>query len=398
MPNPGKALSFFDIIERTGAGIRHIATRPEHQKFDTFFGQAQKNLSPEEVRRLYEAHKNFATPQGERLKHRTDLGNVAQMDSGEARRITQGKLPRSSAWNQSLVTPNQVEVSSFHVDPKPPGYFDEPLYAAQMTRADRMAQNRPWAYETPTGYGIEALDYTANQSGNPRVGGMGALQYASLLDQIRAGGGYTASTSLTDVNVLRKLANMMSYGLRHGDYEHAAPVISGDVLPDESSQLFGRGSTGGAAAKQALAQILRSSEGEPVFDAARDTIPSDLIPMTTDEITGLLGLREAALVRAAGPVPEPGMLEPGDIGLLKSLTLPALRSSGKYDMRSGIGPHTLGRAATVEQIIEKVLRGASGGEAAQDIMDQSRRRLVDGLEGYKGRYAKGGLARAAIDS
>jgi hypothetical protein len=50
----------------------------------------------------------------------------------------------------------------------------------------------------------------------------------------------------------------------------------------------------------------------------------------------------------------------------------------------------------VEQLIEKILAGRTGEEAAEEILNQSKRRGMNLEEGYKGRYKQGGLARAAI--
>jgi len=391
MAGPRKALTFLDLMGHAGAGTRELANIPGAKRIPESFARAQKGMVPAEVIEQYNKDEMFGkdkkTGVARQLVQLPSAKAPALLVSDRAR-MTQGKLPLHSRITQQVINPSDPynPLSEFSATP---GFVTPPAEELYRRMYDR-AENAQRAKIVPDDVGV--YDIGSLNAGRLGKEGFGAMQYAALYDQLRAAGAFSGPTGLTDINELRRLGNVMSYGLRHGDYENIAPVIS---FMNRSPQLFHRAEYADWLARP-LMDILQQGKGDPIFDAAVALKPVDLANMTPDQITGVLGLKEAQLTRAIGPVREPGMLEAADPRLLRHLAVPALKNPSAGEVARGIGPNTLGRAATVEQLIEKILAGRTGEEAAEEIMDQSKRRGMNLEEGFKGRYKQGGLARAAI--
>jgi hypothetical protein len=392
MAGPGKALTFLDLMGQVGAGTRAIANLPGAKRIPESFAKAQRGMTPAEVIEQYNKAQMFGkdpiTGEVRELRQTPELGSRPTLSSSDSSRMRRGKLPLEVGVKQRVINPSRPldTLSQFSLSPDQDVIFSsstpEELYHRMYNRAEDAQALRPVPDEVGV-YDIGALD-----AGE----GMGAMQYAALYDQLRAAGAFSGPTALTDINELRRLGNVMSYGLRHGDYENIAPVIS---RYNRSPQLFGRAENADWMARPMM-EVLQQGRGDPLFEQAVALRPQHMTQMTPDQITGTLGFKESQLARIAGPVREPVMLEPGDPGLLRHLAIPALTDLNAFGMQRGIGPNTLGRAATVEQLIEKILAGRTGEEAAEEILNQSKRRGMNLEEGYKGRYKQGGLARAAI--
>lgn len=395
MAGPSKALTFLDLMGQVGAGTRAIANLPGAKRIPESFAKAQRGMTPAEVIEQYNKAQMFGkdptTGVVRQLQQTPRLPDpFDSLSVSDRARMVQGKLPLERGVKQRVYNPSSpyTTLSEFSLYPDRDIVFGgslttpEELYHRMYNRAEDAQARRPVPDEVGV-YDIGALD-----AGE----GMGAMQYAALYDQLRAAGAFSGPTALTDINELRRLGNVMSYGLRHGDYENIAPVIS---AMNRSPQLFHRAEHADWLARP-LMDILQQGKGSPIFDQAVALKPVDLADMTPDQITGVLGLKEAQLNRIAGPVREPIMLEAADPGLLRHLAVPALTDPNAYGIQKGIGPNTLGRAATVEQLIEKILAGRTGEEATEEILNQSKRRGMNLEEGFKGRYKQGGLARAAI--
>jgi hypothetical protein len=374
-----------------GAGTRTMANIPGAKRVPESFAKAQKTMTPDEIIEQYNKAQMFGkdpkTGVVRQLVQSPHFRSSSLSVSDQAR-MAQGKLPLQKRIVQQVVDPSDPHNPLSELTAYPDedmlfaSSYPEELYHRMYNRAED-AQRAKTVPDDVGVYDIGALNAGA---------GMGAMQYAALYDQLRAAGAFSGPTALTDINELRRLGNVMSYGLRHGDYENIAPVIS---AMNRSPQLFHRAEHADWLARP-LMDILQQGKGSPIFDQAVALKPVDLADMTPDQITGVLGLKEAQLNRIAGPVREPIMLEAADPGLLRHLAVPALTDPNAYGIQKGIGPNTLGRAATVEQLIEKILAGRTGEEATEEILNHSKRRGMNLEEGFKGRYKQGGLARAAI--
>jgi hypothetical protein len=391
MAGPSKALTFLDLMGHVGAGTRTMANIPGAKRVPESFAKAQKTMTPDEIIEQYNKAQMFGkdpkTGVVRQLVQSPHFRSSSLSVSDQAR-MAQGKLPLQKRIVQQVVDPSDPHNPLSELTAYPDedmlfaSSYPEELYHRMYNRAED-AQRAKTVPDDVGVYDIGALNAGA---------GMGAMQYAALYDQLRAAGAFSGPTALTDINELRRLGNVMSYGLRHGDYENIAPVIS---AMNRSPQLFHRAEHADWLARP-LMDILQQGKGSPIFDQAVALKPVDLADMTPDQITGVLGLKEAQLNRIAGPVREPIMLEAADPGLLRHLAVPALTDPNAYGIQKGIGPNTLGRAATVEQLIEKILAGRTGEEATEEILNHSKRRGMNLEEGFKGRYKQGGLARAAI--
>jgi|GEM_PF-2413786 len=388
MAGPSKALTFLDLMNQVGAGTRMIANIPGAKRIPESFARAQKGLSPDEIIEQYNMKEMFGRDQKTgvvRLLTQSPGYSSSSLPANDRARMARGKLPLESKITQQVVDPSNPRniLSQFELKPDrdlATGSYADELYRRMYDRAE----NAQRAKIVPDDVGV--YDIGALNAGRLGGEGFGAMQYAALYDQLRAAGAFSGPTGLTDINELRRLGNVMSYGLRHGDYENIAPVVS---AWGRSPQLFHRAEQTDWLARP-LMDILQQGKGDPIFDAAVALKPVDLANMTPDQITGVLGLKEAQLNRIAGPVREPIMLEAADPGLLRHLAVPALTDPNAYGIQKGIGPNTLGRAATVEQLIEKILAGRTGEEAAEEILNQSKRRGMNLEEGFKGRYKDGG--------
>jgi hypothetical protein len=84
-------------------------------------------------------------------------------------------------------------------------------------------------------------------------------------------------------------------------------------------------------------------------------------------------------------------VRPYDKAGLKALAEPHVTSSAG-GIEAAMGPATLGRQGTTEAIVRGLMQGVEPEVVVQMLLDQAP------PEGFKGRYAKGGLASAAIDS
>jgi hypothetical protein len=387
MAGPGKALTFLDLMGQVGAGTRAIANLPGAKRIPESFAKAQRGMTPAEVIEQYNKAQMFGkdptTGEVRQLQQTPKLPDpFNSLSVSDRARMVQGKLPLERGVKQRVYNPSSpyTTLSEFSLYPDRDivfgGSTPEELYHLMYNRAEDAQARRPVPDEVGV-YDIGALD-----AGE----GMGAMQYAALYDQLRAAGAFSGPTALTDINELRRLGNVMSYGLRHGDYENIAPVIS---RMNRSPQLFSRAENADWMARPMM-EVLQQGRGDPLFEQAVALRPQHMTQMTPDQITGTLGFKESQLTRIAGPVREPVMLEPGDLFELRHLAIPALTDPNAYGIQRGIGPNTLGRAATVEQLIEKILAGRTGEEAAEEILNQSKRRGMNLEEGYKGRYKDGG--------
>ena len=237
--------------------------------------------------------------------------------------------------------------------------------------------------------------------------GYGSPQYQLMYDLINASGDVNRADTLTDVNAIARLHNVMSHGMGRGTYGGIVPVAETAAFQKRSSdpvsyskQLFNRPVRyeGHEEEKRALSNLIPDID---LYTQSMSLSPSALARMTDDEITGLLATRSAQLASAYGPSTSTGStlrrheLAPGDIEALRELARRhqyQIRAQDATSTRAeaAIGAQTMGRQITTEIAIQRLLAGEHPDDIIKDIISGTK----DPEAAFKGRYAEGGLAHA----
>lgn len=221
--------------------------------------------------------------------------------------------------------------------------------------------------------------------------------YGALYDMMRAGGHGNFADTLTPVNSVRRLGNVGSHAVGHGNFGYISPL-------DESM-----GYTTGVPGMRLRSNPLEDQYLDSLFltslrprnveavEKIKGITPKNYAGLTDDEKLGLLYLREAQLSSVYGPPTQGGQLtrlsemSPTDIEGLRSFAEPyVLNSPG--NLPGAFGPATLGRQLSTEGIIRRMMKGESPDEISYQLLRDAP------AGGYQGRYKKGGLVRAAIES
>lgn len=303
-----------------------------------------------------------------------EKGHFLIVPESKAERVSQGleSVPGASDMRFRRMTP----------------YHDEPpltsSYLADIDQIKLAGQPRAELFD------INALD----------VGrGMGPMQYRAMYDMINAGGDVNQAGFLTDINVLRRLGNVAPIALTRQGLRGIMPISeSPKPRGSYSQQLFSQpvGAMQGGVEKGSLDTMFGGYDD--LLHEAMTLEPKSLRGLDDEALAGILYSREAQLAKTYGPESKMAGLVPrtehfGDPDILFRMTEPyrsAAFRQGETSIGAGIGPHTLGRSMTTEQAISRILRGESPDEIVEDL----RRQMGTNVQGFKGRYAKGGLASA----
>lgn len=232
--------------------------------------------------------------------------------------------------------------------------------------------------------------------------GMGPMQYRAMYDMINAGGDVNQASYLTDINVLRRLGNVAPLALTsrggHGGGLRGILPVSEMSRPvgSYSQQLFRNPVMDRSKGHEAQALEHIFGGYDDLIHEAMSLEPKSLRGLDDEALAGILYSREAQLAKAYGPEARGGMLaldkHLGDKDVLFRLTEPwRSTAGGDTAIGTGIGPHTLGRGRTTEEAIYRML---NLGESPDEIVEDLRRIMGTNVQGFKGRYAKGGLASA----
>ena len=225
--------------------------------------------------------------------------------------------------------------------------------------------------------------------------------YALAYDMMRAQGHGNAASHLTDVNQARRLGNVASHSLGHGDLRFISPVEEMGHMPGMSGQLFASPVQAAHAEDYYLKKLfggpgmVANRKTDEFMNAASDLRTPDFLSMTPEQTIGTLLTREAQLAGAYGPgtgTASPlrfSQVRPHENALLKNLAEPHVTTNpGRIE--GAMGPATLGRQATTEALIRGMLKGYDPDEIVQRLLEDAP------PGGFKNRYKKGGLAHAAV--
>lgn len=401
-----KPVSFNDLLGGIGGVHTEIAALPGAQRIDPALRSAQRNMTRDEVLDQYNRNQLFGkTETGEPIRG-TLVGDRARP----------GVMPQRGMLRldpESKIPANPTNLHPGDYGPRL-GFYSEQIPASQKMNAEiqnRMRQaavNGPFTGNLPSMYGIDAMSVkprggAIQATWYDRLPAKGKEMYAAMYDMLRASGSGNAADILTDVNIPRRLGNVASHGIGHGDLKFVAPISE----------------SGGGYSSQAFSVPVRDADPEidyleKVFSGARspvlmrgytgpevmrmmavDTRPLDVLNMTPEQQLGYLMLREAQLAGVYGPAkmsgvrasPRFGDMDATNRAMLQQVAEPSIIANpGRLE--GAFGPQTLGRQLTTEETVWRMLQG----ETPEEIADS----MVRGAppEGYKGRYKAGGLVAA----
>ena len=417
-------LSFADLMQGVGKGHRSLAALPGAQRIPLGMRAAQKNELPDAVLQQYNDAGIFGkTSSGEPIratmsarnqdavkrgympasgKLRLDPESKVPKDLDEAHAVSQGP---NITWDPARVRPGKEEM----------GYQLEKYMNQAAARDPRyqsaMRQPLSSSYPDPQMLELYAMNVKPDSWGfrDPSsawwkdLPAKGKEMYALAYDMMRAQGHGNAASHLTDVNQARRLGNVASHSLGHGDLGFIAPVEEWGHMPGMSGQLFSAPVQAAHAEDYYLKKLFggpglkANKKTDELMDAALDLRTPDFLEMSPDQTLGTLFTREAQLAGAYGPgtgTASPlrfSHVRPHENELLKNLAATGI-ASHPGSIEGAMGPTTLGRQATTEALIRGMLKGYEPEEIVERLVQ-------DAPPGaYKNRYKKGGLAHAAVIS
>jgi hypothetical protein len=384
--------------------------------------QAQKVMVPDSIVRQYNEAGIFGkTEKGEPIRatmtsRDQDTLKRGQMPhSGRIRLDPESKVPKdmdaahargaypSIEWDATTVRPGKELLASELFMRMQKAAQGDPQNQSALDRLARASMPPPIMTDIyamnvkPDGWNLNNPDSMWWKN----LPAKGKELYALLYDMHRAQGYGNAAGTLTDVNKARRLGNVASHSLGHGDTGFISPVMEMGYDPGSSTQLFHYPVSSRESETKYLENLFRGKglkrddQTRALMSEAHKMQTPDFANMTPDEVLGTLFLREAQLAGAYGP-PGPStfrynQVRPYDTGGLKALAEPhVIANPGSIE--GAMGPATIGRQGTTEAIVRGLMQGVEPEVVVQMLLDQAP------PGGFKGRYAKGGLASAAIDS
>jgi len=414
---PVKHLSFADLMGGVGKGQRAMGAIPGAQRIPLGMRQEQRGMLPSEVVEQYNKAGIFGkTTSGEPIR--------ATMSSTDENAVKAGFMPPSGKLRLDPESKAPTTISDAHdYSPSPkitwspgPARPGKELLASELDQLMKQAAARDplrspvnpdpvmtdiYAMDVkPDGYGLRSPD-TAWWKDLPAKG---KEMYALMYDLIRAQGQGNTAGGLTDVNVARRLGNVASHSLGHGNLGYISPVSEKGYAPGMSNQLFHNMVTSPQSEDYYLKKLfggpglVENRKTDELLNAALDVRTPDFMQMTPDETLGLLFTREAQLAGAYGPGTGTGsplrisQVRPYENAQLRSMAEPHIMphiQSRSGNVEGAMGPATLGRQATTEVLIRGMLKGYDPQEIVERMIKESP------LDAYKNRYRKGGLAHAA---
>lgn len=387
------SMSFHDLMEGVGRGHKALAAVPGAQRIPGAARQIRPNEMPLEVLQRMADQGLFKTQQGEVIKPQVRAKAHPLQKTEEAQRaMNRGEMPL--AGTIEFKTPGNTFLGEIDFRSKPASQFADNPGQTAMFEQMGATMGRP-----VRAYGLDT-------SIMPK--GMGREGYAAILDMIRAGGDINVIDTLTGVNQMRRPGNIMSYGLAHGDYR-GVPLFPGftniDPLP------FAGTGVGGPprfnAEEEAIRRLVLERGGR---DTAQALDARTAERYSDDAKTGLLALKEMAMAKAHGSM-DPADLggefgkhfvfreaNPMDPDQLRYYADKMRKSGTGASINDSFGPHRgfgtglIGRVGTTEALLGGLQTGATTEEIIEQLL-----RYKGAEEALQGRYAKGGLASAAIE-
>jgi hypothetical protein len=386
---------------------KEIAKLPGVQRIDPLFRAQQSKMLPKEILDKYSDLGYFGTTtKGEPIR-----GTLATRGDDIAREeVRKGRLPKRGfiRLDPESKVPRDPDTAAALGSYPSMSWYDEDvsrgkdMYSYLAARMQQAASKRPGVRD-PRMLEINAMDVRPSSSGWWQdVPSKGKDMYAALYDMIRASGHGNMAETLTDVNKVRRLGNVASHGIGHGDLGFIGPINeykswgSGESF---SPQLFNQYVDSPGAEQLWLSEMFAHPyKGPDLGKQALDLTPRDVALMTDDEKLGLLFTREAQLSGVHGPYAmrdNPvryrwSPLKSDDTSGLRNAASAAIQAN-PGSLSGAFGPHTLGRELTTEETITRLLRGESPEEISTDMIQRAP------IDAYRGRYRTGGLV-AAIES
>lgn len=386
------AVSFAELMRGVGKVHRDLAeTIPGARRIPEEMSSKLERMMPTEVLEEYNRRGMFGkTDKGEPYRGVITRAVTARGETPPGRLPQQGRfriVPESKVGEvgSGAFVPSASELK-FVRNENFPGQMPLTQYIAEDLNQMKLA-GQPKA---------EIFDINSLDVGR----GFGPMHYRAMYDMINAGGDVNQAGFLTDINVLRRLGNvaplaLTSRGGHGGGLRGIMPVSESPYAGSSySQQLFkhpisdrGRGSE-----RQALEFML--GDYDDLIQEAMALEPKHLRGLDDEALAGILYSREAQLAKAYGPEAKGGLTplteHLGDQDILFRLTEPYRSTAGgDTAIGRGIGPHTFGRGRTTEEAIQRML---TLGESPDEIVEDLRRQMGTNIRGFKGRYAKGGLA------
>ena len=418
---PVKNLSFADLMEGLGRGHRAISALPGAQRIPLGMRQAQSGMLPAEVLEQYNKAGMFGkTASGEPIRATMSSTNEGAVQrgympsTGKIRLDPESKAPKSiDEAHARGIHPNITWSPSRLDKDKTPLGFELERYMAEAAMRDPKwnAARAQFGMDMPhpTMTELYAMDVKPGTYGlkDPdaawwkNLPAKGKEMYALAYDMKRAQGHGNFASHLTDVNQVRRLGNVASHSLGHGNLGYIAPVEEVAYSPGMSGQLFSMPVQASHKEDYYLKKLFggpglkTNKKTDELMDAAGDLRTPNFLTMTPDETIGTLLTREAQMAGAYGPgtgTASPlrvSQVRPYEDVLLKNLAEPQVLANPQ-DLAGAFGPTTLGRQATTEALIRGMLKGYD----PEEIVERLVKEAPPGA--YKNRYKKGGLAHAAV--
>lgn len=419
---PPKALSFLDLAQGVGVGHRAIAALPGAQRISPAMRAAQKNELPDAVLQQYNDAGIFGkTERGEPIRATMSSSNQDAVKrgymphTGKIRLDPESKVPKdldeahargihpNITWTPATVRPGKELIGS--------ELFKRAQAAAQSDPRYQAAMRQPLGTSMPSPIMTELYAMDVKPDGymmnNPdsawwrNLPAKGKEMYALAYDMMRAQGHGNVASHLTNVNQGRRLGNVASQSLGHGDLGFISPVEELGYMPGFSGQLFNSPVSSPQSEGYYLQKLFggpglkRDRRTDALMDETTNLRTDDFLGMSPDQVLGTLLTREAQLAGAYGPSTGSAsplrfsQVRPHENALLKNLAEPQVMAN-PGSIEGAMGPATLGRQATTEAIIRGMLKGFDPEDIVQRLIQEAP------PEGFKGRYKKGGLAHAAV--
>ena len=410
-PIPKSSMSLADLMGSVTAVHKKLAALPGTARIDADFRRSTANMNARDVVEAYNNRGVFGkTASGEPIRatmstntprYRPIVEKGRMPLDGFIRLDPESKAPTSMdagartdrapeiSWLADMVSSRRPLTKSFQDRIK--AGFNDP--------------SRP--YDPPTMLEFFSMDVVPRRQSFTHkewyhdVPGKGKEMYALAYDLDRAAGHGNSIEQLTPVNKPRRLGNVLSSGMAHGN-------LGGIVPFDEAAYSSGVSAipqlqtVGNAGKESDWARMLLDPDSRQAFSelGTKNRPGADLASWSDDQLMGLMFTREAQLAAAAGPqsgsrLAPLRILDPDvsvdDPASLARIALPDVQ---KYPgtLRGAFGPSTIGRQMTTEETLARLIRE---GVTPDEIVEDMIKRAPEG--GYKGRYRKGGLV-AALES
>lgn len=393
--------TFQDYLSGVAKVHKEIAKTEGAQRIDPKLRASQKGMTPGEVLQQYNENRLFGTT----TKGEPIVARMQSLGGADAEAVAKGLMPKSGrvglfresqapdVWEGQTLGP---KIGFYHHAPERGSQqhaYD--LYEDLIGKAQQAGKPIPYMY------GFNAMDVKPIGVAGwwNDLPAKGKDMYSLMYDMTRAGGHGNYADTLTSINAVRRLGNVASHQIGHGGLGHISPI---NEELGYSTQLLGSPLRGrqGDAESEYLHSLFLSSLRPGNTKVVGDLLglkARDLSNLTDEEKLGMMLMRESQMSSVYGPPTMAGTdtryaeIKPWETGALRDL-------AGKYiagnegELSGAFGPHTLGRQVTTEETVRRLMQGMTPEEISYDLISKSP------IEGFRGRYKKGGLVRAAIES